>query len=639
MAPILGVISYGCMASADTGKNEVCETLTHCEYILKEHSPLEYDYSVLAQGFDSFGLAGEQSLVDRITEPRSKYSERGIELLRRSDNRPSSQNLKTILKFWQTGQFSLQNDTSLIAYLTRYPTPSVYRAALDTLNQANPVLARQSREILEQLPADNTVYPYQPSDLSKLSNVIKSNPNEHIIRHISAIKTPRAHDVLRTSFSGGHEASLNTAYQALYDHDRQAAFGGLLQTLRALKPNDYASAKAISALIRNRNNQRSDNFYLKFAADLMADEQMSIMGRVAGLDALILTQQTLPITSAKASVYTRGVQIYSGSEIPKSYFEAFSQLKKTEQEQSLMTLAEIAGSNPVSRLRLLGVIESYGMSPEARRIISSELRKQDDYRVLEKALKVAAMNMTPTDHTMFQTSALKIESRTPLLGVTASTAALRHLVSMPNISREKRADAYNGFRENFIRRKIDEQKRCEMTPLDMKAQAKQMPYFPQVNLEDGPRSLRVWLATAARFPSGWLAGYELPELQTAMIAYDYDTETGIEIGAGQILGSIFAIVPRSNTGTSFWIITQSEKVTRIYKLENVNQKPYQNIQLTSYRTLPATIESVAIGPQNEWLMAFEGPQPPLLLSRNGMLSAPCNAQNNLRSTSSQGALR
>jgi len=115
--------------------------------------------------------------------------------------------------------------------------------------------------------------------------------------------------------------SLSAAYKKLHAENSESAFKALVATLYSLKDTQKDEALALSVMLRERHADRDDGFYLKFAKDLTEDSEMSLMGRLAGFDAVMQSQEA-PLLSEPSRYYDIiELALKSYDDLPAGYLQ------------------------------------------------------------------------------------------------------------------------------------------------------------------------------------------------------------------------------------------------------------------------------------------------------------------------------
>jgi len=408
----------------------------------------------------------------------------------------------------------------------------------------------------------------------------------------------------------------------LHAQESETAFKSLVATLYGLKDNQTEVAFAMSHLLRQRHTARDDGFYLKFAKDLTEDSEMSLMGRLAGLDS-ILQSQNAPLLS-EPSTYQAVIKtaLQRRDVLPGGYLTNMSRQAAKTSDLWLKAYWDYFRSNTSDQK--LGFIRSVGaFETEAATIILLDaLGDQGDWRIIQAAAlplgrrkiqKAAAPLKALSDHPVM---AVQIAARTALDGLASGEMDSRAAYWQKTLTAQS----------NY----------CSAKPKDFKDEAKGLPFFDLVNLEfmaGGDK--RRFVSAISPTKNGYLVGFDAGRLGGDLRYYDNVSGESIALkekisNTTENITAIIPVIPAplGQYAKAFWIVAQNNKAdqAKLYHLSG-NEGAF----IIKYQAeLPHSVTGLTPQKNGDVFMVFyktnaksSAVNPPLLLSPNGAIRRAC----------------
>lgn len=617
------------VAAVEFGPDQVCLSLSRCLEILDTHAPDSFDYTLLAADFDRYGGEAQSALLSRVFAPLKSEAavidaNRALHILARQRGLLSPDAQRRMVSVWS----GLQGDSPLNiddlgAVLTRHISPMVRAAAINGLASNQLDVRRASQVMLTKLAASDLQFALRPDDIKKLARALTANPHPGVVAVLAKDRSPAVNPILAATLKSGDAGSVKMAYQALYDRDREEAFRALVATLYGLDDSDINAALALAAMLRSRHALRDDGFYMTFARDLADDPKMSVMGRVAGFDALLQTGAELNDTPLNRGSYARAVDGFAARRaVPKAYFQWLLTHDPKTVDVFLSPLSKaVSRSAQSDRLTL---IQYAGRFDSSLAVSVSETALQDErhHAVFIAGLlaRVAQTNAADKAALSAMTRALKTEHPITKVRQAASlanealeaknTRAALAQLRLPSIEAVNKAERF-----------------CKVTSQDFNKAAKQMPYFDVGQLASGAPALRGWLRSASRVSGGWLAGYASPT-SGALLLYDTTTGAVIDIMPPDVPDAhhaVRAIIPMTevklgHTASDFWAVVGQGDVAAIYRVSASSR----GMSVRFATSLPSVPTHIARSPIGGVVTAFGRDNPPLHFDNSDGLTRYCN---------------
>lgn len=611
------------LSTASAASPEViCEPVKHCVSILKTHDADSFDYEVLRSEFVRYGEAGKQALLKMASGRDDAQSQRALMIL--SENYIlSSNDVATLTELWPK-----RNLTSLTYIFSRNANAKTRQVAIDTLGHLDSKVRASSRDVIAaSFGVRNLV---QSTDFTKLAQAIVTEPTPELLALINQFDTSKTTPLYVRSLNNDNPAIVMTAYEYLYASDKALALNSLIETLMGLRDDEVESALAISRLLTTRHKNRPDGFYLQFASDISKDTNISRSGRVAGLDALIRSQNLPDVPT-----------IENTSEQHNNLRHIFD-VSEDLHPDYINNLAKVTGDNPDFWLSIFWsklktdtsqkkaeFIYQAGRydTPLAKEIIVEALSDKHDWRVIAAAMQAAAAQRN--EDALSQLEA--IAPAHPISKVRASADMALSAIKSRRIDTDKLLTPVTLKQVGRINRKTQY---CRIPKTDLYKNARKLPFFDEVEIKSDRKTARYKLTSAEPTQSGWLAGYDLGHTDGGLIYFDNVS------GQGDVLldASVMAVVPvqrppLGQTASRFWVITkQSKDMPNGSMIYHVNRTA-NNTDMKLHATLPNVPDYISENPEGDVFIAFKNSEsanvlhvnPPLLLSPNGAIIRACEA--------------
>ena len=624
---IAGIISalslalvLGANAHAQMKDTIVCKSVTHCIDIVERHAPDSFDYQVLNGEFQRFGEKGKVALLKMLASKDETEMRRAQAVLARGQTLLTPDEQRKVAALWPRGDLETH---AKIMQSALYP---LMRArVIETLSHENPQVRKLSRDIIAATVERKMDFPLRPEDFGRLAKGLLDDPTPALVEVISNFDIAKTKPVFLRLLKSTDGPTLNAAYDKLYADNQEEAFKALVATLYNLKDNQAKSALAISHTLRQRHTGREDGFYLKFAKDLTEDSEMSQMGRVAGFDA-IMQSEDAPLLSDPIKydgIIETALKNYET--LPVGYLINMSRQAGSKPDKWLSIywnhLKPKAHDQKFEFLRFVGAFGTL----QSRKILLEALGDRGDWRVIEDA----ALSLAPIKYEAAR-SQLKGLSDHPVMAV--QIAALTALDGFEGESTNDRA----AYWKNELSKNASY---CSATPKDFEADAKSLPYFELTDLDfKASGDKRRFVSTISPTKDGYLVGFNAG-FRGGDLRY-YDNLSGESIALkhriAKTTGNIIAIIPVTppplgQYASEFWIIAEGRpgsKQAKLYRLSEIDGA----FKIRYHAELPHRVTAIAPQKNGDVFMSFykEGEKPsdvnpPLLLSPNGAIRRACSA--------------
>lgn len=607
--------------------NVVCEDLFHCAGIVERHAPDSFDYSVLAREFDRFDARAETLLLQQILGDDATQAGRALHVLARGRRLLSPAGQRQIVSLWRdiAAEKTTHNVDDAAAVLTRHLSPMVRDAAIDTLGSRNRDVRAASQIMLTRFAVAKMDRPLRPQNLKLLTASLRDDPHPGVVATVARDPRPAVLPILTSVLSRGDSASARLAYQALYARDKEDAFRALVATLYGLKDDNISGALALADVLRIRHKGRDDGFYMAFARDLATDAEMSVMGRLAGFDAVMQTADAppLPANALTLDSYRRASAHYGQKgAVPTSYFDGVARMASKTPDPWLEALARAVRPDDMGGQVTLTEVAGRFDTDLSRAVTRKALGSDVDFRHLIAGLYGAAAQSTDDAMRRDVTARVRDLRHHPISAVAQAAMAVA-----PVLSRKTPRKALSKVTLPPLRRVNARTKMCAVRGDDFAAAAQPMPYFDGGILHSGRPALRGFLRTADRMRGGWLAGYS-SSTDGALIAYQTRSGRARDImpdTAPPAHHRVHAIVPFSppalgQTADGYWVVVGTPDDAAIYRALYGGRQLDISLSV-SLPSLPTAVRAGAVG---EVIMAFDASQPPLSFSLDGGLSRHCD---------------
>lgn len=623
----MGIISalslafvLGANAHAQTPESVVCKSVKHCVDIVERHAPDSFDYEVLNGEFKRFGEKGKTALLEMLASKDDTEMRRAQSVLARGRTLLTPDEQRKVAALWPRG------DLDTHAKIMKSALSPLMRArVIETLSHENPHVREISREIIAVTVARKMDFPLRPDDFGRLAKGLLDDPTPALVELMSNFDSTKTKPIFLRLLRSTDGPTLNAAYHKLYALNQEEAFKALVATLYKLEDNQLDAALAISYTLRQRHAGRKDGFYLNFAKDMTEDPEMSLMGRMAGFDA-VMQSETAPKLSQPSKYYEiikRGLSSYDV--LPQGYLRNMPRQAGEHADIWLSAYWEHFRSQSSDQkldfIRLVGGFETEG----AKKILLESLGDKGDWRIIQSAaLPLGRMRYAPA------TRQLQRLSDHPIMAV--QIAALSALDGI-------RSEKMKG-RPSFWKKKLTSQTSyCSAKPRNFKEEAKGLPFFDLVDLDfTASGDKRRFVSAIAPTKNGYLVGFDAGLNGGDLRYYDNASGEGYSLkpqlsGDLDSVAAIMAVIPPplGQYAKSFWIVSHDDglkdqaKLYRLYISEGGFKIRYQ-------AQLPHRVTAFAPQQNGDVFMSFyknqmkpEDVNPPLLLSSNGGIRRACSA--------------
>jgi len=605
-------------AHAQGNESIVCKSVSHCVDIVERHAPDSFDYQVLNSEFQRFGEKGKTALITMLASKDETEMRRAQAVLARGRTLMTPDEQRKVAALWPRGDL----DTHA-KIMTSALSPLMRARVIETLSHQNPKVRKLSRDIITATVARKMDFPLRPEDFGRLAKGLLDDPTPALVELISNFDIAKTKPVFLRLLKSTDGPTLNVAYQKLYADNQEDAFKALVAMLYDLKDNQAKTAFAISHTLRQRHTRREDGFYLKFAKDLTEDSEMSLMGRLAGYDA-VMQSEAAPKLSEPGKYYeVIKTALNNHDVLPAGYLR--NMLRQAEGSSDMWLTAywdhfrSQTGDQKLDFIRLVGGFET----AIAKNILFESLNDKGDWRIIQAAA-------LPLGRMKYKNAISKLEdlSDHPIMAV--QIAALTALDGIKTGSMNRRLDFWKD-------RLTSETNYCSAKPKNFKGEAKGLPFFDLVDLDfKAGGDKRRFVSTIAPTTKGYLVGFDAGSRGGDLRYYDNSSghSHSLKPQLAENTENMTAIIavtppPLGQYASSFWIIAEDKKLTGQAKLYRLNT--LQNGFKIRYQAeLPHRVTAIAPQKNGDVFMSFykkaakpKDVNPPLLLSPNGAIRRAC----------------
>jgi len=531
---------FSVSASAQIPFN-ACKTVAHCVDIVNRHAPDSFDYDVLSRDFLRFGRQGRLAVLNMASTASTDKSNssdvvaleqarRGLMIMARQSFNWRPEERDRLIALWPGGNPQILGQT-----LEKLQSATVRNRAVQSLSDPRPDVRAVSRSLIAAAHIAEVDAPLPASLIPALATGLLDMPTPALVDLAATLPAPQSTTMLQPVLKSGEFEATRQAYQRLFDQSPETAFNSLVETLVTLKDTDFQAAMAIADMLRVRQTLRSDGFYLNFAKDIALDPKMSVMGRLAGLDALMRAKSAkglrptalkhTPLFFETLKAFTGHFNLQSGSVFPRVYLDRFSNLSRTDTD-AVIVERWISVLAPVFALRKRGRADFIARlgdfrTPQALSLSQAAFMEDADFTVKSAAIIALAKQGQQAYRTR-----MDVLARThPLSHIRlAATYGLRILSGyednqpslvlfksiMPQVSAQM-TPSHKGQIKNADGVNLDAVNKgalyCETPHLDFREYSRGMPYFDSAIYSSGKSSSRSNLKSAVGTRNGWLAGY------------------------------------------------------------------------------------------------------------------------------------
>lgn len=603
-----------------SGEIRVCKTVTHCVDIVERHAPDSFDYRVLNSEFQRFGSQGKAALIEMLASDDDTEMRRAQSVLANGQTLLTPNEQRKVAALWPRG------DLDTHAKIMKSALSPLMRARMiETLADDNPKVRDISREIIAATVERKMDFPLRPDDYGKLTRALLDNPTPALVELMSTFEPAKTAPIFTRLLRSEDGPTLFAAYQKLFEQKPETAFKALVATLYGLKDDQTQAAFALSHVLRERHKKRDDGFYLKFAKDLAEDSDMSLMGRLAGFDAILQSPEA-PLLSEPSKYYNvMQLALRNYPSLPEGYLRNMPRQAGKTSDLWLRAywsyFRRQTGDQKLDFIRLVGGFETSA----ANDILIEALGDAGDWRIIQAA--ALPLGRTKTARAK---SALERLTDHPIMAV--QIAALTALDGIETGKMKGRAA--------YWKTSLTQQSNyCSATPKDFKDDAKALPFFDLVDLEfQAGGDKRRFVSSISPTRNGYLVGFDAGRNGGDLRYYENKSGKGISLKSqmSDKTENITAIIPVTppplgQYASAFWVIAQDAGLSDQAKLYRVSGR--EGAFTLNYKAeLPHRVTALSPQKNGDVFMSFYKPKtklqdvnPPLLLSSAGAIRRACSA--------------
>ena len=610
------------MAAADA----VCDDADHCVWIMENHGPHEFDYEILTRELEGFGADGKEFLIMLVGDKDPDIAGRAIDILYGGKFDFTREEARLIVNEWPGS-----NVDKMANLMVKVGSPDVQGRMIESLLRDDQKIQSVARDVLSRLREKKKIYQLRAFEYGPLAKAVSEQPTRELVQMLSAFSPEKTRPFLQKAIGASDGPSVIAAYEGLYEIDKELAFRTLLTTLNNLKHDQSDTAFAIGELLRHRHALRSDGFYMQFAKELAEDPEMSLMGRVAGLDAVlgggafktdgkVLTLETTdPVRSALLAALTaRGDNIYP-------YDANFSRVFTNDPGHAAMMIWKHIQENQQQDGR---IYQSFfqqldGLKGNAQASITLQaLGQGDNIKILEYAL--ASVRSQEDDIYLTSVSRLSGHWADDIRHQAISTAKI---LNAPAQDKNKEIVTPVSFRKSINQLRTADKKRwsnCKMKSAAVTDYVVQLPYFTLEEEVTGSFVKRRFIKAAYPTQDGWFVGFK--NSGSGDLWY-FDNESGLgDPVKGDQMSGVSAVMPMrlpdaGRYTSDFWVISADPNDPKSGQLFRASQNSL-GIDAKLHRYLPRADFNVSILPGNAYLLSHKN-HAPLILKLDGTIKPAC----------------
>jgi len=594
----------------------VCDDADHCVWLMENHGPHEFDYEVLTRELEGFGNEGKSFLIMLVGDKDADIAGRAIDILNDGRFSFSRDEARKIVQEWPGS-----NMDKMANLMVKIGTPDVQGRMIESLLSDNKKVRNIARDVLAKLRANKKIYQLRSFEYGPLAKAVVEEPTRELVQMLAAFPPDKTTPFLKRALTSPDGPSVIAAYDGLYGIDKDMAFGALLEALRNLSPEQAETAFAIGELLRHRNQKREDGFYMKFAKELAEDPEMSLMGRVAGLDAVLggrtmkASQKTIglattpPVRSAlRAALSARAYDIHP-------YQSNFSKVFSEDKPNWAISIWNHILNHQQKDGRIYGAffrrLEKLE-KPVVQRITLQALGQVDNVKILEFALASVRS----------QNDKIYLGSIERLTEHWADDVRYNAKATITILKSKE-----GSFDKLFRAEQSQDKKRwkiCKVKSEPLTNYVMQLPYFTLEEEVSESIVKRRFIRTAYPSKDGWFVGFSGAK-SGGLWYFENESGLGDPVNSGQTapVNSVMPIrLPKPGLYVSeFWVMSADAAAKGQGLLYTATQNG-QEIDVRLHRYLPRDDFAVSILPQGRYLLAHET-HSPLILGADGTLKPAC----------------
>lgn len=619
----LGLLLASVPAMAAMGaETPICDDADHCVWIMENHGPHEFDYSVLTRELEGFGKDGKDFLIMLVGDKDADIAGRAIDILSEGRFSFSREEARKIVSEWPGS-----NMEKMANLMVKIGSPDVQGRMIESLLSDDQKIQRVAREVLARLRENKKIYQLRPFEHGPLAKAVAASPTRELVQMLAAFPPEKTKPFLQKALQSPDGPSVIAAYDGLYAIDKELAFRSLLDTLTNLNSDSAETAFAIGELLRHRNKRRPDGFYMQFAKELAEDPEMTLMGRVAGLDAIlgggafnkdgqvVQLESTPSVRSAlRAALLAKGDDIFP-------YESNFDQVFIGDKAYWAITLWNHIRDN---QQRNGSIYQAFFKRLEklddnvVQRITLQALGQGENIKILEYALASVRAQKDP----IYLTSAERIESHwaDDLRYNAMTTAKILRAAKSETVTPIVFDKAYSQFRSTDKKR----WKACKVKSRTLTDYVVQLPYFTLEEEVSGSFVKRRFIRSAYPTNDGWFVGFSAPN-SGGLRYYGNESGLGDPVLTDQI-SSVAAVMPirlpkPGSYASDFWVISADPSQKGDGQLFMASQNSLgMTARLSRY--LPRADFKVSILSGGRYLLSHKT-HSPLILGADGTIKPAC----------------
>ena len=603
---------------AKPNESIICKNLSHCVDIVERHAPDSFDYQVLNAEFQRFGPKGKAALLNMLASQDETDMRRAQAVLAKGRVLLSPDEQRKVAALWPRG------DVETHAKIMKSALSPLMRARLiNTLSDKEPQVRKLSRDLLAQTVSMGMDFPLKSDDYGKLARALLDDPTPALVDLISKFEPAKTTPIFTRLLRSTDGPTLSAAYEKLYAQNPETAFKALVATLYGLKDNQADAAFALSYVLRERHKAREDGFYLKFAKDLTEDSEMSLLGRLAGFDA-IMQSKDAPALSEPSKYYDiMKLALQKREALPAGYLLNMPRQSAATSDMWLTAywqhLRHQTSEQKLDFIRLVGGFETEA----AKDILLQALSDQGDWRIIQAAA-------LPLGRMKYKQATAKLDALSdhPIMAVQIAA-----LTALDGVNSGKMQG-----RPAYWQNKLTAQSGyCSAKPKNFKDDAKGLPFFDLVDLDfKASGDKRRFVSTIAPTKMGYFVGFDAGRNGGDLRYYDNISgdSTALKSKLSKAAENITAIMPVTPAplgqyASAFWIVAhgpENSDQAKLYRLSGTEGA----FNIKYQAELPHRVSAIAPQPNGDIFMSFykagakpTDVNPPLLLSPNGAIRRAC----------------
>jgi len=497
--------------------------------------------------------------------------------------------------------------------------------AIETLSHENIKVRKLSRDIIDAIVARKMNFALRPDDYGRLAKALLDDPTPALVELTSTFEADKTKPVFMRLLQSTDGPTLSAAYEKLYAQNQEDAFKALVATLYGLKDDQTDTAFALSHLLRDWHKNREDGFYLTFAKDLTEDVEMSLMGRLAGFDAIMQSPEAPKLSEPSKYYDVIEAALQNHDNLPTGYLRNMPRQADGKSDMWLTAywehLRPQASEQKLDFIRLTGGFDTNA----AKDILLEALGDQGDWRIIQAAaLPLGRMRYKQA------VSQLEALSSHPIMAV--QIAALTALDGIKSGTMKGRP----AYWKNTL---ISQSGYCSAKPKDFKNEAKGLPFFDLDELEfKAGGDKRRFVSTIAPTEKGYIVGFNAGSKGGDLRYYDNASGDSLSFKTqlSEATANITAIIPVTppplgQYANAFWVVAEGKGLSdqaKLYLVSGIDD----TFKVKYQAELPHPASAVAPQKNGDVFMSFykQGAKPsdvnpPLLLSPNGAIRRACSA--------------